>query len=68
MGTLVGPIGGAFLVYIASEYLRDFGGVQLIIFSLLVIVFGRFFREGLWGLLYRGAERATARVAPKQQT
>src|SRR6266545_839084 len=32
LGTLVGPIGGAFLVYVASEYLRDFGGIQLIIF------------------------------------
>src|SRR5215210_1458015 len=58
LGTLVGPIGGAFLVYVASEYLRDFGGVQLIIFALLVIIFGRFFREGLWGLAYHGVERA----------
>jgi branched-chain amino acid transport system permease protein len=51
LGTMVGPIGGAFLIYVASEFLRDFGGYQLIVFALLVIVFGRFFREGLWGLL-----------------
>ena len=51
MGTMVGPIGGAFLIYVASEFLRDFGGYQLIVFALLVILFGRFFREGLWGLL-----------------
>jgi branched-chain amino acid transport system permease protein len=51
LGTLVGPIGAAFLVYVASEFLRDFGGYQLIVFALLVIIFGRFFREGLWGLL-----------------
>jgi len=51
LGTLVGPIGGAFLVYVASEFLRDFGGYQLIVFALLVILFGRFFREGLWGLI-----------------
>jgi branched-chain amino acid transport system permease protein len=63
LGTLVGPIGGAFLVYVASEYLRDFGGVQLIIFALLVIIFGRFFREGLWGLAYHGVERALRRSA-----
>lgn len=63
LGTLVGPIGGAFLVYVASEYLRDFGGVQLIVFALLVIIFGRFFREGLWGLAYRGFERALRRPA-----
>jgi branched-chain amino acid transport system permease protein len=63
LGTLAGPIGGAFLVYVASEYLRDFGGVQLIIFALLVIIFGRFFREGLLGLAYHGFERALRRPA-----
>jgi len=51
LGTLVGPIGGAFLVYVTSEFLRDFGGYQLVVFAFLVIIFGRFFREGLWGLL-----------------
>jgi len=54
LGTLVGPIGGAFLVYIASEFLRNFGNYQLIVFALLVIIFGRFWRDGLWGLI-RGA-------------
>jgi branched-chain amino acid transport system permease protein len=63
MGTLVGPILGAFLVYLASEHLRDLGGIQLIIFALLVIIFGRFFREGLWGLVYRAVERAAGRPA-----
>ena len=51
MGTLVGPIAGAFLVYLVSEWLRDVGGYQLIVFSLLVIVFARFFRSGLWGIV-----------------
>jgi branched-chain amino acid transport system permease protein len=51
LGTLVGPLAGAFLVYYVSEFLRDFGGYQLIAFSLLVILFARFFREGLWGLV-----------------
>jgi branched-chain amino acid transport system permease protein len=64
LGTLVGPIAGAFLVYIASEFLRDVGGYQLIVFALLVIIFGRFFREGLWGLVYRAFERVTRRSAP----
>ncbi|HET9902875.1 MAG TPA: branched-chain amino acid ABC transporter permease [Xanthobacteraceae bacterium] len=69
LGTLPGPIIGAFLVYIASEYLRDFGGAQLIIFALLVIIFGRFFREGLWGLIVRPftrpARQKTASAAPE---
>jgi branched-chain amino acid transport system permease protein len=66
LGTLPGPIGAAFLVYIASEFLRGFGGYQLIVFALLVIIFSRFFREGLWGLLRRAFERARARPATAQ--
>lgn len=62
LGTLVGPVGGAFLIYIASEFLRDFGGYQLVVFALLVILVARFFREGLWGLLRTSYERLTARA------
>lgn len=50
MGTLVGPLIGAVLVYVASEMLRDVGNIQMIVFAALVIAFARFFREGLWGL------------------
>jgi branched-chain amino acid transport system permease protein len=53
MGTLVGPLVGAFLVYLASEALREVGGVQLIAFSLAVMLIARFFREGLAGLARR---------------
>jgi branched-chain amino acid transport system permease protein len=62
MGTLVGPLVGAFLVYVSSEYLREFGGYQLVVFALLVIVFARFFREGLWGLARRLIRPAPARA------
>ncbi|WP_340108945.1 branched-chain amino acid ABC transporter permease [Pikeienuella sp. HZG-20] len=51
IGTMSGPIIGAFLVYIVSEALRDAGGYHLIVFSLAVIIIARFFREGLWGLI-----------------
>lgn len=57
MGTLVGPLLGAVLVYVVSELLRDAGNIQMIVFALLVIVFARFFREGLWGLARRAALR-----------
>ena len=50
MGTLTGPIVGALLVYLSSEWLRTVGNIQLIVFAALVIVFARFFRAGLWGL------------------
>jgi branched-chain amino acid transport system permease protein len=53
MGTLTGPLVGALLVYLASEWLREFGGIQLIVFSAAVIVVARFFRAGLWGLATR---------------
>ena len=53
MGTLTGPLVGALLVYLASEWLRGFGGIQLIVFSAAVIIVARFFRAGLWGLAVR---------------
>lgn len=62
MGTLVGPLIGAMLVYVASEMLRDVGNIQMIVFALLVIVFARFFREGLWGLARQAVTRR--RTAP----
>jgi branched-chain amino acid transport system permease protein len=64
MGTLVGPIIGAFLVYLGSEALREAGGYHLIVFSILVILIARFFREGLWGLIHL----ALKRLAPPRAT
>jgi branched-chain amino acid transport system permease protein len=64
IGTLTGPLVGALLVYLASEWMREFGNVQMIVFAALVIVFARFFREGLWGLaIRRRARRAPDRAA-----
>jgi branched-chain amino acid transport system permease protein len=53
MGTLTGPIVGALLVYLASEWMREFGHIQMVVFAAVVIVFARFFRTGLWGLVTR---------------
>lgn len=58
IGSLVGPIVGAFLVYLSSEALREVGGIQLIVFSIFVILIARFFRDGLWGVARRLMERA----------
>ena len=57
VATLTGPLIGALLVYLASEWMREFGTVQMIVFAALVIVFARFFREGLWGLATRRRAR-----------
>jgi branched-chain amino acid transport system permease protein len=53
MGTATGPLVGALLVQVASEALREVGVRHLLVFSAMVIVVGRFFREGLLGLLAR---------------
>lgn len=62
MGSLVGPVIGALIVYFMTEYLRDAGGYQHIIFALLVIIFARFLREGLWGL-FRAISSAKSPLA-----
>lgn len=49
MGTLPGPIIGAFIVELGAEALRSVGVQHLLVFSLLMILVVRFFREGLWG-------------------
>jgi branched-chain amino acid transport system permease protein len=49
MGTLAGPLFGALLVNVSSEFLRAIGDYQHIVFSLLLILFARFYREGLVG-------------------
>lgn len=66
MGTLAGPLIGAVLVYVASEFLRDVGNIQMIVFALLVIVFARFFREGLWGLVRHAVDRHRTISSPKE--
>ena len=53
MGTLTGPLLGALLVYLTSEWLRGLGNIQMIVFAATVIIFARFFRKGLWGLVER---------------
>lgn len=66
MGTATGPLIGAFLVEYASEALRDVGVRHLLVFALVVILLGRFFREGLMGLLpWLLARRVRAAPVPE---
>jgi len=53
MGSLSGPLLGALIVYLGSEWLRSVGNIQMIVFALTVIIFARFFRTGLWGLFLK---------------
>lgn len=65
IGTLTGPILGALLVYLASEWLREFGGIQMIVFAAVVILFARFFRTGLWGLATSWRPRSRSHSLPQ---
>ena len=49
IGSLTGPVIGAILVYLGSEWLREIGNIQMIVFAFVVIIFARFFRTGIWG-------------------
>lgn len=51
IGTLIGPLLGAIMVHVSSEFLRAAGDLQHIVFALLLIVFARFCREGIVGRL-----------------
>lgn len=66
MGTVTGPLVGALLVEVAAEALREVGVRHLLVFSAMVILVGRFFREGLMGLVTRlwPGPRLVPRPAP----
>lgn len=51
LGTFVGPIIGAPTVTIISEITRDYGAWNMVIYSFVVIVIMRVYREGLVSLL-----------------
>jgi len=53
MGTLSGPVIGAFLLVISAELLRDSPVNYMVPFAVLVIVFARFMPGGLMDLLRR---------------
>jgi len=65
MGTATGPLIGAFLVEYASEALREVGVRHLLVFALAVILLGRFFRDGLMGLVPRFMPRRALAPAPE---
>ena len=49
MGTIFGPIVGAFFVTILAETLADFSGIHLIIEGVILILVIRYMPYGLWG-------------------
>ena len=51
LGTFLGPLIGAPIIVILSERMRDFGALNMVFYSLTVIVIMRVYREGLVSLL-----------------
>lgn len=51
IGTLVGPVIGAFLITLGLEALRFMVDYRLIVYSLLLILCVIFMRQGIWGFI-----------------
>jgi branched-chain amino acid transport system permease protein len=72
IGTLVGPVIGAFLLQPGEAYLRGLlaggtPGVSRVIVGLLLILVALYFREGIWGKFTQFARRYNlARIFPKR--
>ena len=53
MGSFVGPIVGAFVLEVLSEYIRAYGEYHVLVFGLVALLMARFFPKGVTGLLQR---------------
>jgi branched-chain amino acid transport system permease protein len=58
-GTILGPVLGGLLVQGASQYLREYEALRLILFGLFIIMIMRFFPSGLMGVLGLLSRRLT---------
>jgi branched-chain amino acid transport system permease protein len=61
LGTFVGPLIGAPAIVILSELMRDFGALNMVFYSLCVLIIMRAYREGLISLLRKGFRLIFAR-------
>jgi branched-chain amino acid transport system permease protein len=50
MGSFIGPILGAFILEILSEYIRIYGEYHVLLFGLVALGMARFAPEGIMGL------------------
>lgn len=58
--TLAGPIAGAVVIEVASEALRAYGQVRMVVFALAVLAVMRLYPAGLMGIVRSVAHRAGA--------
>lgn len=65
MGSFVGPIVGAFVLNILSEYIRAYGEYHVLVFGLVALVVARFAPRGLVGI---SRDLALRHARPARQT
>lgn len=63
LGTLTGPVIGAFIVYYLRKYSADFSNFALLIEAVFLVVVVRFFPSGLVGLATKGYRALAKRRA-----
>ena len=61
-GTIAGPLIGALILVPASELLRAFAGLRIMVYSILIVVFILFWSEGLLNWLRRKYEQFEYKV------
>lgn len=61
LGTLTGPVVGAFIVYYLRKYSADFSNYALLIEAVFLVIVVRFFPAGLVGLATKGLQAVTKR-------
>ncbi len=64
LGSLWGPVAGAFFLEILSEYIRAWGEYHVLVFGLVALVVARFAPEGIAGLVRAGLRRTRGRGRP----
>ena len=65
MGSFVGPIVGAFVLEVLSEYIRAYGEYHVLVFGLVALLMARFFPKGITGLVRQ--RRVKVRGAGKKK-
>ncbi len=64
LGSLWGPVAGAFFLEILSEYIRTWGEYHVLVFGLVALVVARFAPQGIAGVVRSGLRRARPGVLP----
>lgn len=67
LGTLAGPVVGAFLVYYLRFFTADFANYALVVEAIVVILVVRFFPQGIMGILYKARRSVLALLSKKTE-